>query len=505
MAEVELKLELDPAERARVPHAAALAAVKPKRKRMASVYLDTADCALAGAGMALRLRREGGRWVQCLKAGHSGTGGLHARDEWEFERPDRSIDLSLFADTPLAKLEGAADLHSNLVAAFDVDFVRTTWLLAPAEGTRLEVALDAGAVESRGRREEISELEIECIEGDPARAFDLASALLDEVALRPSATTKAARGYRLFRGQALRPVKASPAKLPGDLTPAGAARALVASALDQLQANEAGLLRSPAPEFVHQARVALRRMRSAFRMFRDAIGEERARAWLDEWASLAHALGDARDWDVFGTETLPALAAAHGDAAVSRALVRRVLAHRRRSREAARDAIRSPRHARAVLELTRWLARIGGEDDASSAEPLVELASRRIRKHHKRLVAGIERLPSMSAEERHRVRIEAKRQRYGVEGLAAIFPGRRERRYAKRLSALQDALGRANDAVTGARLLAAIEPPGDFAAFARGWFAARSEPDPALLATLASRLAGSPRFWRKASAQPASD
>ena len=45
---------------------------------------------------------------------------------------------------------------------------RITWELEPAPGIRLEVALDAGRVESGGRHEEISEVEIECVDAPPA-------------------------------------------------------------------------------------------------------------------------------------------------------------------------------------------------------------------------------------------------------------------------------------------------------------------------------------------------
>ena len=503
MAEIELKLDVDRGARALLLRAAALAGAKPRRMRMASLYFDTPDCALAGAGMALRLRRSGRRWAQCLKAGHSGTGGLHARDEWEFERPGPVLDLSLFADTPLAALDGAASLHRTLAKAFTIEFQRTAWQLEPAAGCRLEVALDCGFVESRGRREEISEVEIECIAGDPAHAFGLARHLLDEVALRPSATAKAARGYRLFNRSPLRPVKASPARLDEAMGPLPAARALVAAALDHLQANEEGVLRAAAPEFVHQARVAVRRMRSAFRMFHAAIGDERANAWRAEWSEATRALGAARDWDVFATESLPALAAACGDPSVSRTLMRRAALHRRRCREDARAALRAPRYARAVLDLASWLAGIGEETVAGAAEPLAGFASRWIRKRHRSLLAGLAGLAGMPAEERHRVRIDAKRLRYGVEGLASIFPAGKERRYTRRLADLQDALGRANDAATGARLLAELAPPEAFAAFARGWLAARMVPDPALIASLAARLEKSPRFWhRKGASHP---
>src|SRR5262249_23278682 len=106
-------------------------------------------------------------------------------------------------------------------------------------------------------------------------------------------------------------------------------------------------------------------------------------------------------------------------------------------------------------------------------------------------------LGGMSPEERHRVRIRAKRLRYVVEGLASALPDEHSARaYAKRLSKLQDMLGRANDAVTGARLLDAIGPPESVAPRAREWLLARVNAEAGKLDSLAREIADTRRFWR---------
>ena len=164
--EVELKLALDPADIARFRQARPLAAVKPTVTRVDGVYFDTPDCSLARQGMALRLRDAGGAWMQGLKAGRSGTGGLHSRHEWEFESDDHALDLARFRETPLARIDDVATLHERLHAAFRVTFDRTAWELTPARGSRLEVALDVGQVCTADAAEAICEVEIECLEGD---------------------------------------------------------------------------------------------------------------------------------------------------------------------------------------------------------------------------------------------------------------------------------------------------------------------------------------------------
>lgn len=495
-SEIELKLSLAPGDEAALRKAAALAPAAPTRARMLALYFDTPRRELAQAEMALRLRRRGGRWVQSLKAGASGLGGLHARSEWEFERPGPTIDLALFAETPLAALPDARALHERLAEVFRVDVERTAWRLEPQPGTALEAVLDRGTVAAKGRVEEICEVEIESISGDPAATFEVAARLLDEVALRPSAVTKAERGYRLAAGRALAPAKAAEIRLDESLTPLAAARAVVAAGLAQLQANEEGLLSSPDPEFVHQARVALRRMRSALRMFRSAIGEERAAAWREALGELGATLGAARDWDVLATETLPPVLDAFGDAGLKRALLRRVGQRRRREREAARAVVRSREYAAVVLELSRWLAL---EDSAASPGAGGELhafAARIVRRRHKRLLADAARLDSLSAAERHGVRIDTKRLRYGLDAMASLFPAKRVERYLDVLIALQDALGAANDAATATRLLGELDAPARFVDFAAGWFAARAQGEPVVFDVLLESLAETPRFWR---------
>lgn len=495
MPEVELKFALDPQDREAFGAAAPLAGTRPTRKRTLNLYFDTRDARLARAGMALRLRSSDGRWSQALKGASSGRGGLHAREEWEFDRPGPHLDLALFAATPLAGIEGAERLHRDLAAVFRVDFQRRAWLLEPAPGNRLEVVLDEGRVACGERSEPICEVEIECLEGDAGAAFDLAARLLETVALRPSAITKAARGYRLFRRQRLRPVKAGSVALDAAMAPIAAARAIVASGLEQLQANEEGVLGTRDPEFVHQARVALRRMRSALRMFRTVIGEARAQAWHDELAEVAAALGVARDADVFATESLPAVLRAYGDAALGRRLAARAARLRAPGREAARAALRSARYARVILDLARWLAQADAAADASASPALAQFATHLVRRRHRRLVRAAHALGTLTAAQRHDVRIAAKRLRYGVDGLAAVFPRKRVHRYLAALSDLQDALGRANDAASASRLLDELAAPEAFAAFARGWFAALAQPDTVLLDALVARLRRR-RCWR---------
>lgn len=495
MTEFELKFALAPDDIPALRRAAALAGVRCARRRLLNLYLDTPDAQLARAQMALRLRRAGGRWFQTLKAGTSGAGGIHSRSEWEYACPGPRVDLALFADTPLIAVEDAEHLHARLATAFTVTFDRETWIVENASGSRIEVALDRGEVAVAQRREPICEVELEVLEGDASAAFDLAHALLADVALRPSVVTKAERGWRLVRGDGLAPAKARRAALEGAMSPGDAAHATIAAGLAQLQANEEGALASADPEFIHQMRVALRRIRSSLGIFRDALGPA-FQPFAEELRWIAGVLGAARDWDVLATVILPALLADHGDAHLARRVRALVAAQRRKGRAAVRDAIRCARYARLVLGLARAIsepAPVHADDP-----PLADFASRVLRKRHRKLLAHAREHVRFTVAERHELRIAAKRLRYGVEGFAPLFRARRVDAYLETLSDIQDDLGRANDAATAARLLALLDLPAAFREYARGWLAAFTGASTAGLEKHVVRLEGARRFWRKA-------
>ena len=492
MVEVELKFELSPQAHAAFRRHPALGSSRPKTTQLVATYFDTDELDLRRREMALRLRRAGKRWFQTLKAGRSGAAGLHSRNEWEFERDEPRLDLGLLEGTPFseAALEPAA-----LREFFTVEFRRTAWEIEVSAGNRVEVALDRGEVRHGERIEIISEVEIESLAGDPVAVFELAEQLLPTeglATLRPSATTKAQRGYRLASAEAAKPVRAVRANLDAGMSPAEAARAVAAAALNQLQANEAGVLEGEDPEYLHQFRVALRRLRSALGLFRNVDGGS-SEPLREDLRWVGGLTGPARDWDVFATATLPTLLHAHGDARVARSLRTRAGLRRRAASQSLLEALRSTRWARLLLALARWLAETPMPTPAE-AESLPEFARRVVRKRQKRLLGDAARLSALTPAERHALRLDAKRLRYALEGLAPLFKSRRLEAHLDALSEIQDDLGRANDAAVAARLLAELNPPAGFGEFARGWFAAQEHASAAGLERHAALLAGVPKL-----------
>ena len=306
--------------------------------------------------------------------------------------------------------------------------------------------------------------------------------------------------------------------MPSIPSPSTCSPQLVRECLQQIAANTAGLLADDDPEWVHQMRIGTRRLRSCLALVASLAPSAPLDRIVTEVKWLAGVLGAARDWDVFVHETLPPLSGALArDAATAAALRRlraRALSRARAARAAARDAVASPRFHRLLLAggMLCETPRFGTADAAAgTTDPDVlggradafarTLLARRHRKLHARAAA----LAHGSPEERHAVRIAAKRLRYVAEFFSPLFPRKRVKPYLKALTALQDALGRLNDTATALRIASETGgPAADVAAGAvRGWVAAQAAAlDPELVRSW-RRFADAKPFWVRRRRSPA--
>ena len=207
--EIELKLALGAEAPDTLRHHPRLAGLTPSLTRLGNTYYDTPEGDLERARMALRLRRADDRLLQTLKTRGQGGGGLSTRGEWEWDVPGPDLDLAGLATLP-PMAERDPQWLERLVPRFATDFERETWWLEE-DGLTVELALDLGEIRAEGRSVTIRELELELKAGEPAALWALADALADEVALRPSDTSKAARGGALLDGGWTLPEARSPA------------------------------------------------------------------------------------------------------------------------------------------------------------------------------------------------------------------------------------------------------------------------------------------------------
>ncbi len=472
--EIELKLTLPPAHVADFLARMARRRAQPSVQALHTRYFDTPDFDLSAAGVALRVRRVGRRWVQTLKTEGERLGGLSRRIEFEMPVTRGEPDWSRFPPEALAII--TEDWRTQLLPVFETRFERMAWQLAGRGGAQIELALDRGEVRAGSQRDPICEIELELKRGAPDALFDLARTWAAAFGCLPNDESKAARGVRLAQGIGPAPATPGALALRAAMRVEDGFAAICRHALASFQANLPGVQAASDIEYVHQARVALRRLRAGLRLFkRVCVLPPDLAAGL---RALAAALGPARDWDVLCHDTLPAMAQHAPDAGAWAAECRRLEAQRATVRAAMQRALIAAQPGVWLLDMTRWLLRQGwrevsGARQRTQTQALTPWARKQLRRDHRRLLELAAQFGSFSAEARHDLRIRFKRQRYALSFFADLMPARGRAARLDGLRAVQDALGRAHDVSVARALLLSL--PGELPparAFMLGWLAA---------------------------------
>lgn len=236
-------------------------------------------------------------------------------------------------------------------------------------------------------------------------------------------------------------------------------------------------------EAVHQFRVAYRRLRSLFSLAREVSQTDpeaaRIKANLRE---LTVAFGPARDLDVFR----------EGHPDLSEANARRLEKARVTAYADALDFLHSATWQQTRTDLDAWLSEGTYRDLLGTGTWSGRVwTAGALERRRKRIRTMGRKLAKLSDHERHLVRIEAKKVRYGCQFFGSMWPANAAEvtMMEKQLGALQDRLGALNDLATWSRLvklarLKGMEPP--------------SVDVPAELAAAqetADRIAALPAFW----------
>jgi inorganic triphosphatase YgiF len=454
--EVELKLALAEEHQQRfLRHPLLKQALERHVATLDNIYYDTTDLSLRRRGIALRLRRKGRDWLQTVKLAGASAAGLSSRPEWEVPYTGH-FDFSAVDQSAVREWLQRPKLLARIVPICETRFRRITWKIAAAPGVVL-LTLDRGWIIANGRREAISEVELE-LDGAPVHAiFAVATQLGQRLALTPSVLSKAERGYRLHLGTVPAPVKAESVALSATLSPFEAFRRIALSSLEHQQQNHHGALTGDDPEYIHQMRVATRRLRAALRLFAPVLPDRLAESLRLPLSPLMTQLGRARDLDVLLTEIADPVLSALPDEPRLPALAGDITNRRYAARAEALALLAAPAYGRSLLTALESLHPMPAAD--AVAIPLQSFAAERLRSLRRKLrrlavAADLEDPGSL-----HALRIGVKRLRYALEFFAPLAPRHAFDRKLQRLSAIQDTLGQLNDLTNAGALL--MECAGD--------------------------------------------
>lgn len=444
LREVELKLELEPGGTEALLDHPLLRDILGDERQNDSVYYDTRKGALRSAGVSLRVRRSGERFVQTVKSDGKAGAGLFDRSEWEQSVSGPGLDLDkVHAAGPILQ---APEVRHALKPVFETRIRRRACTL-DRDGSRIELVVDRGEVVAGRKTQPIFEVELELIEGRPSALFDLARELHKDVPVRLGVMSKSERGARLASGKSSRATKAEPVILSPDMSVADGFRTIALACMRHFRANEPLIISARDVDALHQGRVALRRLRSAFSLFKPVLPGSAFEGFREGLRNLSGTMGVARNLDVLLERRSEDL---------SKDSRRLLMEQRSRAYDDTITALKSSQVRAMMIDLVEWIT-LGDSvirDDAIRqrnrplkpyAQSVLDRFWRKVRKRG-RIVRDLD------DEDRHELRIAAKKLRYAGEFFAGLYADAQSvcdrDAFLAAMVAMQDGLGDLNDIAT---------------------------------------------------------
>ncbi len=516
MHEIELKLSVDEATLEQ------LTIAKPRKgfavsgqsvTRLRSVYYDTPDHILRKACISLRTRHNGTNWLQTIKQGGSMQSGLSRRVELELPIDGIEPDFNAISDNEiknklLSLLEG-----KEWGILFETAITRTLTYYTDKTGAKIEVALDSGIARTTSKEHPIHEVELELMEGSVESLYKLAGALMKDRPILFSNTNKAGIGYRLAIGEPpelLSEVRNSNyIKLKPDDSAGSAFRKILSECLNQIVSNRSCVLQQDISEGPHQLRVGLRRLRSAFNIYKSAFLDNSTISELDTSAKkLTITAGNQRDIDVLTediiTPVIPLLPDRHSVEPLFEAIR---LAHAE-ARTELQQKLSAPELNGFLLQLGElahspdWKENLVLSGSRKLDLPVQTFARNALSRRWKACEKRAENLQDLTIEQRHDLRKTLKKMRYTVEFFRSLYAPEELRIFLKRLKRLQNTFGYLNDVAMANRLVAMKLPQSlqnnevsTVIGFVAGWHQARADTAWLEAQERWNAAAEAPKFW----------
>lgn len=469
-----------------------------------AVFFDTRRSLLRKAGLSLCLEHRDGTWTQLLLA-DDGTWNRAARElrRDDVDGPEPRADV-------LSEVPGfpAKAAEKPMQPICRLDLLRQEMILPGDTGGTIGVVIESGSLAAGKATDTVSDVVLSA--GAGTTDGELCRLALALHRLEPLAVETRGLGERariLADGKPPPWSKAGTVPLdPATTLDAGIA-AILGQCFEQWMSNEDAARDGSDIEGVHQMRVAMRRLRAAFVFLAPWLEGDAVAAFDREVKWMARKLGAVRDLDVLLADTLAPISKARGKDRDLKALRRAIADAQAQAHEDLTAALATPRYTALVLELGGWIADRGWRAGSSPdwEEPVGSATRTALEAVYGQVLETGGDFVSLDSEARHELRLEIKRLRYALQFVGGAF-GDRAAPWARPLSALQDGLGAANDAVVAETLIAAVIAAGRRKAgqerrllraggMVTGWWLARAELREEALRDLWSAFAALEPFW----------
>ena len=274
----------------------------------------------------------------------------------------------------------------------------------------------------------------------------LVASLRDSFGLRPAHTSRFSASLHALGLSTPGPPDLGPTTVDRSMSVGDLAMVVLRRQFAKVLAHEPGTRLGEDPEELHDMRVAIRRMRVAFKLFAPYL-PARSLVLRDELKWAGSALGEVRDLDVhlagvrawarkLGPDDARALAGLAGPLETQRTSARRRMIR----------ALDSRRFERLVERMTATLVRGPLRSGISHRAAALAIGPEIIEQSYGRVVKSARRLKRSSPPERfHRLRIRFKTLRYALEFHRELY-GKPADEAIRALVGLQDLLGEHQDA-----------------------------------------------------------
>ncbi|MCG2609340.1 CYTH and CHAD domain-containing protein [Acinetobacter sp. SM34] len=462
MLEVELKFQIPASDQEKLYQL-----FLNKNARLISLYAkyyDTPERHLAEKNISLRQRLEDDHWIQTLKApsDHSLQRFELETDLGKLENP--SLDLEIYQSHAKAKqlLQKALGKQAkNLTVQYETVVQRLVHVIH-FNRSKIEVSLDRGEIRHNDQSVSIYEIEFELKQGSIQDLIKFIHPWVQRYHLWLDVRSKAQRGDLLAQDLTIPPAQfASPLKLNQQDSTDHVFKQIINNTLQHLLPNASTIASGQYDsEHVHQTRVAIRRLRSALRVFDDWSDEVNPQ-WQEQLTSLFRQLGATRDCDALNEGLLPQLQQAGGPYIELPNITKE-------NQIAVDESLRSSDFVELILDLLQFFHRPSKKQKKSGLKKDI---AKKLQKLHHQICKDADQFLQMDIPSRHRTRKRVKRLRYCVEFVASLYPNKDVKRYLKDLKPAQESLGQYNDLMVAEVMFQNIVKRKQKAWFAVGWIA----------------------------------
>jgi triphosphatase len=241
--------------------------------------------------------------------------------------------------------------------------------------------------------------------------------------------------------------KAAPAQVCKNMAVGQAFETIVRGCIRQFRLNEALIIAERDPGALHQARVAIRRLRTAFSLFRPAVRQGSLAPLREELHAFIGPFGEARNLDVF--------LESHEDE-LGRGDRRKLKSARAEAYDQVIGRLEAQQTRDMLLDLVEWTASGDWRKHAAS-RPIGPFAAERLDKAWKTVRRKGKGLSDDEERQLHRLRIRIKKLRYTVAFLAPLYDRKRVRNFASSLENMQDCLGLIHDDMINRQIVSDYE------------------------------------------------